>query len=106
MSRLENKFQELKNAGRKGLVIYITAGMPDAESTAGLVLEAEKAGADIIELGVPFSDPMADGPVIQAAARRAVPGCSVAGCQWIGFYRQVVGVYPWALSGGDVHGIR
>ena len=72
MSRLENKFQELKNAGRKGLVIYITAGMPDAESTAGLVLEAEKAGADIIELGVPFSDPMADGPVIQAASYQAI----------------------------------
>ena len=52
MSRLENKFQELKNAGKKGLVIYITAGMPDAESTAGLVLEAEKAGADIIEQAI------------------------------------------------------
>ena len=80
MSRLENKFQELKNAGRKGLVIYITAGMPDAESTAGLVLEAEKAGADIIELGVPFSDPMADGPVIQAAAYTAIKnGMTVKG---------------------------
>ena len=75
MSRLENKFQELKNAGKKGLVIYITAGMPDAESTVSLVLDAEKAGADIIELGVPFSDPMADGPVIQAASYRAKGLC-------------------------------
>lgn len=72
MSRLENKFQELKNAGKKGLVIYITAGMPDAEATVRLVLEAEKAGADVIELGVPFSDPMADGPVIQAASYQAI----------------------------------
>ena len=72
MSRLENKFQELKNAGKKGLVIYITAGVPDAKSTVSLVLEAEKAGADIIELGVPFSDPMADGPVIQAASYQAI----------------------------------
>ena len=72
MSRLENKFQELKNAGKKGLIIYVTAGMPDAEATVKLVLEAEKAGADIIELGVPFSDPMADGPVIQAASYQAI----------------------------------
>lgn len=72
MSRLENKFTELKNAGKKGLIIYITAGLPDAATTARLVLEAEKAGADIIELGIPFSDPMADGPVIQAASYQAI----------------------------------
>lgn len=72
MSRLENKFQELQAAGKKGLIIYITAGMPDVASTAKLVLEAEKAGADIIELGIPFSDPMADGPVIQAASYQSI----------------------------------
>lgn len=72
MSRLENKFQELKAAGKKGLIIYITAGMPDAETTVKLVLEAEKAGADMVELGIPFSDPMADGPVIQAASYNAI----------------------------------
>lgn len=74
MSRLENKFQELKAAGKKGLIIYITAGMPDAESTVKLVLEAERAGANIVELGIPFSDPMADGPVIQAASYNSIKG--------------------------------
>lgn len=74
MSRLENKFQELKAAGKKGLIIYITAGMPDAEATVKLVLEAEKAGANIVELGIPFSDPMADGPVIQSASYNAIKG--------------------------------
>lgn len=72
MSRVENKFAELKSAGKKGLIIYITAGMPDAETTIKAVLEAEKSGADIIELGIPFSDPMADGPVIQAASYNAI----------------------------------
>lgn len=72
MTRLENKFQELRSAGKKGLIIYITAGMPDAAATADLVLQAEKAGADIIEIGIPFSDPMADGPVIQYASYQAI----------------------------------
>lgn len=72
MTRVENKFNELKKAGRKGLIIYITAGIPDAGSTAELVLRAEKAGADMVELGIPFSDPMADGPVIQSASYQAI----------------------------------
>ena len=59
MNRIDNKFNELKAAGKKGLVIYITAGLPDAAGTLKAVLEAEKAGADIIEIGIPFSDPMA-----------------------------------------------
>jgi tryptophan synthase alpha chain len=67
-TRLENKFAELKQAGRKALIIYITAGMPDAEGTIEAIRRAEEAGADIIELGLPFSDPMADGPVIQTAS--------------------------------------
>lgn len=74
MTRVENKFAELKSAGKKGLIIYITAGMPDVATTIKAVLEAEKAGADIIELGIPFSDPMADGPVIQAASYNAIKG--------------------------------
>ena len=72
MNRIDNKFNELKAAGKKGLVIYITAGLPDAAGTLKAVLEAEKAGADIIEIGIPFSDPMADGPVIQAASYQAI----------------------------------
>ena len=80
MSRLEEKFANLKENGKKGLIIYITAGLPDAETTVKAVLEAEKAGADIIELGIPFSDPMADGPVIQAAAYTAIKnGMTVKG---------------------------
>lgn len=72
MSRIEEKFAELKAAGKKGLVIYITAGLPDAATTVELVKKAEAAGADIVELGIPFSDPMADGPVIQTASTIAI----------------------------------
>jgi len=59
---------------RPGLVAYITCGDPDIETTTQIILAAVEAGADIIELGVPFSDPVADGPVIQAASERAVAG--------------------------------
>ena len=72
MTGVENKFAELKKAGKKGLIIYITAGIPDADATVKLVLEAEKAGSDMVELGIPFSDPMADGPVIQKASYEAI----------------------------------
>jgi len=71
-TRVEKKFEALRQAGRKGLIIYITAGAPDEETSVRAVLEAEKAGADIIELGIPFSDPMADGPVIQSASVKAL----------------------------------
>lgn len=67
-TRLDKKMAELKAAGKKGIFIYITAGAPDVETTLRAVREAEKAGADVIELGLPFSDPMADGPVIQSAS--------------------------------------
>jgi tryptophan synthase alpha chain len=72
MSRIQSKFLDLKRAGRKALIVYITAGDPDLERTARLMIELERSGADIIELGVPFSDPMADGPVIQRASERAL----------------------------------
>ena len=67
-TRLDKKMADLKAAGKKGIFIYITAGAPDVETTLKAVREAEKAGADVIELGLPFSDPMADGPVIQSAS--------------------------------------
>lgn len=72
MTRITSKFSELKKAGRKAFIPYITAGDPDLETTLELMLELERSGADIIELGVPFSDPMADGPVIQRASERAL----------------------------------
>jgi tryptophan synthase alpha chain len=72
MTRIEKKFQALKAANRKAFIPYITAGDPDLKTTAELILALERAGADIIEVGVPFSDPIADGPVIQRATERAL----------------------------------
>ncbi len=72
MSRIQSCFEELKKSGRKGLIPYITAGDPHPDQTVALMHTLVEAGADIIELGVPFSDPMADGPVIQAACERAL----------------------------------
>lgn len=72
MSRLATKFAELKASGRKALIPFITAGDPYPEFTVPMLHEMVAAGADIIELGVPFSDPMADGPVIQRASERAL----------------------------------
>lgn len=72
MSRISQRFAELRAAGKKGLVVYIMAGDPDLETTRKLILELERSGADVIELGVPFTDPLADGPSIQAANERAL----------------------------------
>jgi tryptophan synthase alpha chain len=72
VSRFETKFAELKTAGRKALVPFITAGDPSLESTVPVMHALVDAGADVIELGVPFSDPMADGPVIQRSSERAL----------------------------------
>ena len=72
MSRITEKFRTLKSAGRKAFIPYITAGDPDLATTESLLLALADAGADVIELGVPFSDPMADGPVIQRASERAL----------------------------------
>ncbi len=72
MTRITAKWQQLKAEGRKAFIPYITAGDPDLATTEALLLALADAGADIIELGVPFSDPMADGPVIQRASERAL----------------------------------
>lgn len=72
MSRIDTCFARLKASGDKALICFVTAGDPDLEITKQIVLEAEKAGADIVELGVPFSDPIADGPSIQASSMRAL----------------------------------
>jgi tryptophan synthase alpha chain len=70
--RIQDKFKELKERKKAALVTYITAGDPSLELTPDIVLNLEKSGADIIELGIPFSDPMADGPAIQLASERAL----------------------------------
>jgi tryptophan synthase alpha chain len=72
MSRITKAFKELKKTGRKALIPYIMAGDPSIEATKGFIMDLEKSGADIIELGVPFSDPLADGPTIQRAAERSL----------------------------------
>jgi len=71
-SRITGAFERARSEGRAALIVYVCAGDPSLEATAALVPELARAGADIIELGVPFSDPMADGPVIQAASERAL----------------------------------
>lgn len=71
-NRIDKKFSALKKYGQKAFIAYITAGDPDLSTTEDIVLALESSGVDIIELGIPFSDPMADGPTIQAASHRAL----------------------------------
>jgi len=72
MSRIKNTFKRLKKKNKTALIPYLMAGDPDLAATKMLILELEKAGSDIIELGAPFSDPLADGPTIQKAALRSL----------------------------------
>ena len=72
MSRIATTFSQLQEKGRKALIPYVTAGFPFADITPALMHGMVEAGADVIELGVPFSDPMADGPVIQKAGEKAL----------------------------------
>jgi tryptophan synthase alpha chain len=72
LGRIEDAFIQLQRDGKRGLIPFITAGDPDLETTEALLLELAQAGATVIEVGVPFSDPMADGPVIQRASERAL----------------------------------
>ena len=101
MSRIEGVLKSLKDQGRKALIPYITAGDPSPDQTVTLMHTLVKAGADIIELGVPFSDPMADGPVIQLACERALKhGTSLR--QVIGMvreFRKTDSVTPVVLMG-------
>jgi tryptophan synthase alpha chain len=71
-TRIDNRFAELKAQGRAALVTFVTAGDPDGETSLALIKALPKAGADVIELGMPFTDPMADGPAIQASSQRAL----------------------------------
>ena len=71
-NRIDRTLQALKQQGKKALIPFVTAGHGGYDRTEQLVLQMEKAGADIIELGVPFSDPIAEGPVIQHASEQAL----------------------------------
>ncbi|HCU23961.1 MAG TPA: tryptophan synthase subunit alpha, partial [Deltaproteobacteria bacterium] len=84
-NRLEKKLTQLKKSGRKAFVAFVTAGDPHLKHTPRVVAELAAAGADVVELGMPFSDPMADGPVIQKSSERALK----AGTQLKGIFRAV-----------------
>src|SRR3954470_939219 len=71
-TRIDRRFAQLREAGRAGLVTFITAGDPDGETSLAILKALPAAGADVIELGMPFTDPMADGPAIQASSLRAL----------------------------------
>jgi len=85
-SRLATCFRDLRERNAKGLVIYLTAGDPSLDATGQLLEAIEQGGADVIELGIPFSDPLADGPVIQRASERALRGGATL--------RKVLGLLP------------
>jgi tryptophan synthase alpha chain len=74
MNRIDKKFQSLKEQGKKGLITFITAGDPDAQKSLSVLQQLPQSGADFIEIGMPFTDPMADGPAIQASNLRALEG--------------------------------
>jgi tryptophan synthase alpha chain len=89
-TRITRRFAELQSRGELGIVAYITAGDPSLDATYAFVLALAEAGADVIELGVPFSDPLADGPVIQRASERALKsGTSLSGV--LGLVRRLRG---------------
>ena len=101
MSRIEQVFAALKAKGRKALIAYICAGDPNPALTVPLMHALVAAGSDIVELGVPFSDPMADGPVIQRASERALRhGVSLAGVlEMVAAFRKADGATPVVLMG-------
>ncbi len=101
MGRLQAVFQRLATEGRKALIPYVTAGDPAPDTTVELMHVLARAGADVIELGVPFSDPMADGAVIQRAAERALArGVTLAHClQWVREFRGTDTRTPIVLMG-------
>ena len=72
MNRIEEKMRVLKDTGKKAFITYTTAGLPDMETTEKIMFAQEEAGIDVMEIGVPFSDPVADGPVIQDASYEAI----------------------------------
>ena len=112
MSRLDRRFAALKAAGRTGLIPFVTAGDPAPEHTVALMHALVAVGADVIELGVPFSDPMADGPVIQHASERAIAkGVGLASVlAWVAAFRERDQDTPVVLMGYlnpvEIHGYQ
>jgi tryptophan synthase alpha chain len=101
VNRIDARFAELKAAGRTGLIPFVTAGDPLPEAVVALLHALVDAGADLIEVGVPFSDPMADGPVIQHANERAL-ACGIGLKQilgWVGQFRKKDTTTPIVLMG-------
>src|SRR5271166_4588181 len=78
-TRISQRFAELRASGELGIIAYITAGDPSLDATHKFVLALAEAGADVIELGIPFSDPLADGPTIQRASERALKAGTTLG---------------------------
>ena len=72
MNRIDSKFSECREAGRKAMIVHVTAGDPDEKTSFRILSETARSGADVIEFGLPFSDPTADGPVVQRASQRAI----------------------------------
>ncbi len=101
MSRLKTTFDRLKQAGKTGLVPYITAGDPSRETVVALMHGLVQNGADVLELGVPFSDPMADGPVIQRSSERALTRhVTLHDClDWVAEFRKTDATTPVVLMG-------
>ncbi|MET0254199.1 MAG: tryptophan synthase subunit alpha, partial [Luteibacter sp.] len=101
MSRLESRFAALKAAGRTGLITFVTAGDPQPDGMVPMLHALVAAGADVIELGVPFSDPMADGPVIQHASERAIArGVGLHNVlAWVAAFRETDDETPIVLMG-------
>ena len=96
MNRLQSKLTELKNTNKKGLFIYLTAGVNDFDMTLEAIKIAEKEGVDVIEIGIPFSDPIADGPIIQQAAQIAIKnGASITNVlEFVKKVRTVFKIFP------------
>lgn len=81
-NRMDVAFRKLKAEGKTALIPFLTVGDPDLETTLDIIAELEAAGADVLELGVPYSDPLADGPVIQRASSRALRGRFTSAPVW------------------------
>src|SRR5215469_3106708 len=101
MNRIDRRFEALKRAGRTGLIPFVTAGDPAPEHSVALMHALVEAGADLLELGVPFSDPMADGPVIQHASERAIAkGVGLGNVlAWVAAFRETDNDTPIVLMG-------
>lgn len=99
--RIEQRFSDLKHAGRKGLIPFITAGDPLPEAMVSIMHALVAAGADLIELGVPYSDPVADGPTIQHSSERAIAkGIGIKQIlAWVSEFRQTDSTTPIVLMG-------